>query len=475
MTVVLTGLSLALEEVIRVAREHERVELASDALARMREARDVVDRAVARGDPIYGTTTGVGVRKRHRVEREELREFSRRLILDHRVAQGPTAGDEVVRATMLRLANGFASGNAGVRPELAGRVVRALNTGVKPPVRALGSTGVGDLGQLADLASELFGSEPLEAREASALLNSSAFTTGAAALALADALRLADTLALAGALDFEAFAANVDALHPRVGEVRPYPGLSRTLERLATLLEDSWLWRGGTARNLQDPLVFRCLPQIHGALGDALDFARAAVKTELNASQDNPLPLPSEDRFVSVGSFDVLPLAQALDLARIALAPALTSACERSLKLLQAPLTGLTEGLGARPGDSRSGLSEFAFPLQALTAEARLLAQPVSFEVVSTTQAEGIEDRITMAPLGARRLAEMVALGERVVAIGLLLACQAVDLRGERPLGGATARAYELVRQLVPFTAADDPIPQDLEPLVELVRSGRLA
>jgi histidine ammonia-lyase len=475
MTVVLSGRSLTLEELVLVARHQEHVELAPDVGVRMDEVRQLVDRAVERGDPIYGTTTGVGVRKRHPVEREELREFNRRLILDHRVAQGPTAGNEVVRATMLRLANGFASDNSGVRPELAGRVVHALNTGEQPPVRARGSTGVGDLGQLADLAWELFRGEPLEAREASALLNSSAFTTGAAALALVDALRLADSVDLAAALDFEAFAANVDALHPRVADVRPYPGLSRTLERFASILEGSWLWRAGAARNLQDPLVFRCLPQIHAALRDAFDFARATVETELNASQDNPLPLPAEDRFISVGNFDILPLAQALDLARIALAPALTSACERSLKLLQAPLTGLPEGLAARPGDSRSGLSEFAFPLQAMTAEARLLAQPVSFEVVSTTQAEGIEDRITMAPLGARRLAEMVALGERVVAIELVLACQAADLRGERPLGIATARAYELVRQLIPFTAADDTIPDDLEPVVGLVGSGAIA
>jgi len=119
-----------------------------------------------------------------------------------------------------------------------------------------------------------------------------------------------------------------------------------------------------------------------------------------------------------------------------------------------------------------NSLYEFGVAAQALTAEARLLAQPVSFELASSSHAEGIEDRMTMAPLAARRLAEMVALGERVVAIELVVAAQAVDLRGSRPLGAGSGRAYERVRALVPFMDEGDPIPQDLEPVVELVRVG---
>lgn len=471
--VLLTGRDLTLDELVRVAREDAPVRLAPEAVARMLETRALVERAVERGDAVYGTTTGVGMRKRYRVDPAQAASFNRRLILDHRVGQGPPAPRDVVRGTMLRLANGFASGAAGVRPVLAERLVDALNRGEAPLVRSLGTTGIGDLAQLADLAFALFETVELGPKEGLALLNSSAYTTALAALALTDARRLADVLDVCGALDLEAFAANVAILHTRVAEVRPQPGLARTLERLRTLLDGSGLWTA-TPRNLQDPLVFRCLPQVHGALADALAFAEGQVTLELNASQDNPLPVTDEDRVLSVGNFDLIALAQALDLARLALAPALTSACERSLKLLQAPLTGLTEGLAAESGDVRSGLSEFAFTLQALTAEARLLAAPVSYEIVSTTQAEGIEDRMTMAPLGARRLAEMVALGERLCAVCLVLACQAVDLRSSR-LGAGAARAYRLVRERIAFTRADEAVPQDLEPVVELVRSGALA
>lgn len=471
MTVVLTGYDLTLDELVRVARGHERVELARESFERMGATRALIDEVLERGDAVYGMTTGVGMRKKYRIEQHELAEFNRRLILNHRTGQGPAAPDDVVRGTMVRLANSFARGTPGVRPALAEQLVEVLNEGTPPRVRLLGSIGQADLPPLADLAYELFGDVELAAKEGIALLNSGAFSTSLAALALADTLRLADALDVAAALDLEAFAANLTMLHPRSAHERPYPGLVATVARLRALLEGSRLWEPAAARNLQDPLSFRNVAQVHGALRDALDFAGRQLAIELNASQDNPLPIHDEGRIVSVANFDVLPLAAALDFGRIALAPALSSACERAVKLLQAPLTGLPEGLAPRPGLAENSISELGVPVQALAAEARLLAQPVSFELVSTTHAEGIEDRMTMAPLSARRLAEMAALGERVVAIELVVAAQGVDLRGGR-LGTGTERAHQLVRELVAFMDEGDPAPQDLEPVVRLVRSG---
>ncbi len=472
--VVLDGASLSVDDVVRVARSGEQVALAPGVLERMRDSRALVERVLARGDEVYGLTTGVGMRKRFRVPPEEQAAFNRMLIANHRTAQGPPLPSEVVRAAMLRLANAFATGTPGVRPELLARLAAALNGGAEPVVRSLGSLGQADLALTADLAHGLLDGFELEAKEGLGLLNSNCFSTGSAALALADARRLADALDAAGALDLEAFAANLTILHEHVGEVRPYAGLVATLSRLRELLEGSWLWDEGAARNLQDPLTFRNIPQIHGALRDALAYVEGVVAVELNASQENPLPLASEERIVSVANYEILPLASALDFLRIALAPALASASERCLKLLQAPLTGLPEGLAPRSGLPENSLSEFGVPAQALAAEARLLAGPVSFELVSTMHAEGIEDRMTMAPLAARRTADMVALGERVVAIELVLACQAVDLRRGR-LGSGTRRVYDAVRERVAFMGEGDAIPQDLEPVVELIRSANVA
>jgi histidine ammonia-lyase len=465
VTVILTGLDLSLDELVRVAREAEGVELAEDAIERMAAARAVAERAIAGHATVYGITTGVGVRKLFPIEASD---HDRLLIRQHLIGQGASAPRDAVRATTLRLANGLASGRTTARPELAAHVIRALNDDRLPPVRLLGSIGISDLAPLADLAEGILDGFELKQGEAIALLNQGAFSTGIAALALHDALTLLDALDLAGALDYEAFAANRDALHPAIGVARPSAGLQSTLARVSGLLEGS----GAEARALQDPLSFRTLAQLHGATRDAFGFVRAQVEFELNAAQSNPLVLTDEDRMISVGNFEIQSLATALDLARLALAPALSSAAERTVKLLQTSLTGLSEGLGARPGLAESALSEYGIAVQAFASEARLLAQPVSLDLVSTTQAEGIEDRMTMTPLAARRLGEMVELGARVVSVELLLAAQACDLRGAH-LGDGTARVHRAVRNVVPFVGEGEPLP-DLDPLVTLIRSGRL-
>lgn len=440
----------------------------------MQAARSVVDESLARGETVYGLSTGVGVRKRARVGVDEQAAFNTRLIQNHLVGQGDAAPEDAVRATLLVLANGFARGASLAGPALAQRVVTALNEGRHPHVRMLGSLGQADLAPMADLAHGLLGPDGrLEPGEGLALLNNNAFANGLAALAVADLERLLAASLVAGALDLEAFAANPTPLDPAAARERPFQGLAKASAQLRTLLEGSALFEAGVSRNLQDPLTFRCLPQVHGAALDALAFGRSQVVTELNSAQANPLVDVAGGRLLAVGNFDALPLAAALDFLRIALAPVLTSANERMVKLLQAPLSGLPEGLSEQAGSAEDSLSEFGPAGQALTAEARLLAQPVSFELASSAHAEGIEDRATMAPLAARRLAEMVSLGERIIAVELLVACQAIDLRGNR-LGGGTQRAYELVRALIPFKHEEDPIPASIEPLRELVRSGEL-
>jgi len=460
--------------VVAVARNGATVSLAAGALDRMGKARLVAEGSLARGETVYGLSTGVGVRKRAGVGVDEQAAFNTRLIQNHLVGQGELAPEDAVRATLLVLANGFARGAGLAGPALTERVVAALNERRHPLVRMLGSLGQADLAPMADLAHGLLGPDGrLEPGEGLALLNNNAFATGLAALAVADLERLLRASLVAGALDLEAFAANLTPLDPAAARERPYKGLATALARLRELLAGSALFERGVSRNLQDPLTFRCLPQVHGAALDALAFGRSQLEIELNAAQANPLVDVASQRILSVGNFDSLPLAAALDFLRIALAPVLTSANERLVKLLQAPLSGLPEGLSQRLGSAEDSLSEFGPAGQALTAEARLLAQPVSFELASSAHAEGIEDRATMAPLAARRLAEMTSLGDRIVAIELLVACQAIDLRGNR-LGAGTQRAYELVRARLPFKREEDPIPASIEPLRELVRSGEL-
>lgn len=470
MTVELTGADLTLDELVRVARGGEEVAIEGAAIERMREKRVVVERASAEGTPTYGVTTGVGMRRDARVDAEESRAFNRSAISGHLVGLGPHAAPELVRASLLRLANGLVAGFQGVRPEVAKGLVAALNAGDLPAVRSLGTVGQADLAQNADLAYGAVRVE-LEAGEAGALLANNAFSTAQAALAVADARALLDWIDVAAALDFEAFRANVGALHTEVAVARPYPGIAETIARMRALLAQSALWEPDEARFLQDPLTFRCVPQLHGAARDALHFVEGQLAVELNAHQGNPLVVSAEQRLVSVGNFDSQPLAAALDFLRIALAPVLTAGVERALKLLSPRFSGLTEGLVATEGSWEDGLSELGVAAQAIGAEARLLAQPVSFELASTMQESGVEDRMALVSLGARRLAEMLDLGARALAIELTVAAQAVELRGSHELGAGAAAARDAVRERIPYLESYTQMPLPLEDLATAIRS----
>jgi len=473
MTVDLTGTSLTLDEVVRVAREGENVTIAREATERMRETRAVVERTAAEGTRAYGVTTGVGMRRDAMVDEADARAFNRSAIYGHLVGLGPRAPDDVVRASLLRLTNGLAAGHQGVRPEVAEAVAATLNTGggPMPLVRSLGTVGQADLAQNADLAHHALRELELEAGEAVALLVSNAFSTGQAALAVADAHAALDWIDLATALDFEAFRANVAALHAEVAVARPYVGMKETIERMHSLLAESALWEPDAARFLQDPLTFRCVPQIQGAARDALRFVEQQLAVELNAHQGNPLVVRSEQRLVSVGNFDSQPLAAALDFLRIALAPVLTAAVERTLKLLSPRFSGLSEGLVAGEGSWQDGLSELGGAAQAIAAEARLLAQPVSFELASTMQESGVEDRTALSSLGARRIDEMLDLGARVTAIELTVAAQAVELRDVPKLGTGAATVRAFVREHIPYLASYEQMPLPLEELATAIRA----
>jgi histidine ammonia-lyase len=469
-----TGDDLTLDELVRVAREGEPVELAASARERMARSREITERAFARGDAVYGLTTGYGVKKKVAVGGQAIAEFSRRQLHDHRVPQGPLAPPDVVRATMVRLTNAFAGGTAGVRPLLADIVIEALNDGRAPAMRRDGSLGASDLAPLSDVAADLLEGIDLEAGEALAFINTSSYGTAWAALAIHDTARLLDAADVAGALALEGFAANPSVLTEGLEEVRRHPGFARALRRLRRLLRGSYLF-SDAPRNLQDPLTFRSTAAIQAAARDAVEHAAAIVAVELNASQGNPVVLVDHDTVVTAGNYEVLPLAAALDYARLALAPALTAASERSLKLLDTPWSGLPTGLAPAPDTPDLALSIHAIVAESLTNEAMLLAQPVSFVLSSTAGAEGIEDRATMLPLAARRLAEMVGLAAGVIAIELLVSAQAVDLRGRRPLGEGTARAQALIRERIPFMGPGDQTPNDVTPLRELIDVGGFA
>src|SRR5689334_4828522 len=320
--VVLDGTSLTIDSLAAVAEGREKVALAPAARDRMAAAREVVEEALRLNLPVYGLTTALAERKSVQLDAAARQGFSRFLIRGHLIAQGPPAPPSVVRAAMVCLVNSYAKGAAGVRPELAEMLAGELNRGAAPIVRSLGSVGQADLGPLADLAEGLLRETGfvLAENEGLALVNNNAFSTGWAALAQLAAVRLLGEAEISAALALEGFAGNLSILHPVVAEVRPHAGLAAASGRLRALLAGSSLFEPGHARNLQDPLTFRSIPQILGAARDTLAFTRATIETELNSTPANPAVILAERRIVSVGNLDVVPVAAALDFARIALA-----------------------------------------------------------------------------------------------------------------------------------------------------------
>ena len=460
-----------------------RVKLAEEARERMLGTRSLAERIVARGDVVYGLTTGVGALKTVGIAEEAQGTFNKLLLRAHAVGHGVPVPPEWVRATMVVRAAGLAIGAAGVRPMVPEAFCDALNAGFVPAVHRLGSVGQADLSQLAEIGLALTGDGPqgatlaahglvplvLGAREANAIVNSNAFSTGVACLGLDAALNAVTALEVSAALAYEAILGNVNQLHPQVDQLRPYPGHVAAAGHLRSLLADGALARGTTPpRALQDVLSFKTVGQVQGAARDCLAELAGRLAIELASSGDSPVMLVAEDRAISTGNHDATPVGLALDYARVGIATAAMVAGERVQKLLTPRFSGLASGLRADPSTPDDALGILGgVGTASLVAEIRLLGAPTMLEIPTTGVAEGVEDRISLAPVGAARLVEQAVLVLRVAAIELVCASQAIDLRGRvQELAPGTRRAYEATRAHVPFVAAGEAPSSDLERLL---------
>ncbi len=496
-TIVLSGDGLTVDRVLAVARGRPRVVLDEAALVRVRAARNVVDQALAAGESVYGLNTGLGSLARHHIPLEEIGAFSFATVADQVASYGRPLATDVVRAMIVSRVNGMLKAGVGVTRELIELLVALLNQRVHPVVRMIGSVGQGDLSEMADIGKVAIGRGwaeyegdtmrgeealgragivPIELgpKEAIGLISSNGVTMGRGSLVLVDAADLVESMQIAAALSFEAFAANLSVIHPAAARARPHSGQQTAMARLRELLEDSELWRPGAARNLQDPLSIRCVPQTHGALYDALSVARGLMEIELNSAADNPLVLIDEAAIVSVGNFDVTSLAMAFDYVRLGIAHAAQVANERVQKLLWQHFSGLPTGLARQEGPT-GGLRPLGRSFAALASEVRFHANPVSLDYRGQL-AEGVEDHASMAPLAVSTTSTLVGLMHRLVALELIIAAQAVDLRGgPSRLGGGTGRAYGLVREYAGTLTDETDWNADIEGLAQLVGEGGLA
>ena len=461
----ITGFTLTLDDIIAVAREGKNVAIKPSTFEQIQLGRQVLEAAIARGEKIYGATTSVGPKTTSTINQADAVEFNRRLLQVHNAGHGPLASHEVVRATMLVLLNALASGRSGVRPLLVQVLVEALNTNRTVEMHVWGSMGQSDMSSMSDLALAIFGEIELHAGEALALLNSSAMSTAMAALAAKNLERLMHFSTLVSALSMEAYAANPSTVSKIALESRPHTGLRTQGQAIRHYLDGSYILETGGPRNHQDPLCFRSLPMVQGTAYDHLQFALHQITLELNASQGNPVLSIRDDDLAAVANFDMVALCMALDVMRLAFAPLLTSSTERVAKLVDTTWSGLAVGLIEEDGIGAPGFNGVALFHKSITSEARLLTAPVSGELASSSHSNGVMDRASLAALGARKAAELCTLGQSIIAMELLVAAQAVELRGRLPLGSSTTKLLAFVRQALPF-AAKGQRPPNVQPLL---------
>lgn len=489
------NLDLTLCDLVAVARRGRPVSLHPEARLRVERAAQMVDELVAARRPVYGITTGFGKFSDVTISPDETAELQRNLLLSHACGVGPLLSEEEVRAMMLLRAHALAQGHSGVRPQTLDLLIAMLNKGVWPAVPEQGSLGAsGDLAPLAHMCLPLIGEgeahyqgellparealaraglQPVElaAKEGLALINGTQAMTAIGALVLHDGLQLLKAAEIAAALTAEALRAIPAAWDPRIQELRRHAGQIASAGALRRLVAGSSLVTAPGELRTQDAYTLRCLPQVHGASRGALGHVTDVIAGELNAVTDNPLLFPEDGSVISGGNFHGQPVALAMDYLGIALAELANISERRIERLVNPALSGLPAFLTAK-GGLHSGLMIVQYSAASLVSENKVWAHPSSVDSIPSSANQ--EDHVSMGTTGARKARQILMNGQRVLAMELLCAAQALEFSNPRGLGNGTAVAYRLVRERVAPLDVDRYLAPEIESLAALVRSGEL-
>src|SRR5215469_16118456 len=475
----LDGQTLTIEQVHEVAQKNCPVALAPSAIEKMRASREPVERMAEADAPIYGVNTGVGLLADIRIPREDLDALQLNVVRSHAVGVGRPLDRAVVRAMMLIRANVLAKGFSGIRPVVAERICDFLNRGVTPVVPEQGSVGAsGDLAPLAHMALVLAGEGEAEIegtilggaealrragiapltfhpKEGLSLINGTQAMLAIGCLELRAAEILADTADLIAALTLDALRGTPVAFDERLQSVRPHPGQCHSASRLRRLIEGSEIRQSHlTCRRVQDAYSLRCVPQVHGAVRDALSEARRVFSIELNSATDNPLVF--EDQILSGGNFHGEPLAFQLDFLAVALS-ALASISERRIDRLVNP--ALNEDLPpflAGHAGLESGLMMAQVTAASLVGENRVLSHPASTGSITTSGNK--EDFVSMGMAAALKFQRVVRNTRSVLAIEALAAARAVDLLAPLRTSPLLEQSRIKIRAVSPPLTGDRPL-----------------
>jgi histidine ammonia-lyase len=482
---------LTLERLEQIVQNAETIAISPESIQRISRCRTYLDDKLAADDQLYyGINTGFGSLCNVRISDDDIEALQNNLVKSHAVGTGDEVPPEVLRIMLLLKIQSLSYGHSGVRVELVQRLVDFYNAGVLPVVYELGSLGAsGDLAPLAHLSLPLIGLgevwhegkkqasadvlrklgwKPLvfKAKEALALLNGTQFSAAYASWCVMRAKHLADLADLNAAIGYDAFNCRLSPLQAQIHQLRPHKGQLHVAQNLLRWLEGSQIAQAEKT-SVQDPYAFRCTPQVHGASRDALDHVAAMLTTELNSVTDNPNIFPEDDLIVSGGNFHAQPLALPLDYLAIALSE-WGSIAERRVYQLIGGLRGLPAFLTDDPG-LHSGMMIAQYTAAAIVNQNKTLCSPASVD--SIVSCNGQEDHVSMAANAATKARRVVLNLERLLAIELMVAVQALDYRLPLRSSPAIESIRAAYRAKVPRLRGDRVLSEDLSKSIEFVRA----
>ena len=439
--------------------------------------------------PVYGVTTGFGSLCNITIPAEDLSQLQHNLVMSHACGTGETVRPEIVKLMLLLKIQSLSYGYSGVQLDTVLRLIDMFNNDVLPVVYQQGSLGAsGDLSPLAHMCLPLIGMgevvykgevrqaadvwkemgwKPikLKSKEGLALLNGTQFMSAHAVWSLIQAERLSDWADKIGAMSLEAYDGRIEPFYPQVHEVRAHRGQIETATHIRELLEGSEIIRQKKV-HVQDPYSFRCMPQVHGASKDTIRYVKGVIEIEINSATDNPTVFPEEDLIISAGNFHGQPIALPMDMLTLALSE-LSNISERRIYRLISGQRGLPNFLVAKPG-LNSGFMIPQYTAASIVSQSKGLCMPASADSIPSSQ--GQEDHVSMGANAATKLVRVVENTERVLAIELLNAAQALEFR--RPLRSSWAieKIYAGYRKVVPFVDDDVYMHPLIEKSVEFIR-----
>jgi len=485
---------LELETIRKIFDKNARLSLSADSVDLITICRNYLDRKLENvTSPIYGITTGFGSLHKKTISRDQLNKLQENLVKSHACGTGPEVREDIVRLMLLLKIHALSLGKSGVQVATIQRLIDFFNEGISPVVYEQGSLGAsGDLAPLAHLVLPLIGMGEvmykgkkteasiilkkfnwspveLQSKEGLALLNGTQFMSSYGVYVIAMAERLSSFADITSAISLEAYDGRLDPFFECVHNIRPHKGQVTTAKAFRKMLEGSQLI-SRKKEHIQDPYSFRCIPQVHGASKDAISFAKSVILTEINSVTDNPTIFPDEDLIVSGGNFHGQPLALIFDYLAIALAE-LGSISERRVYRLIAGQRDLPEFLVANPG-LNSGFMIPQYTAASIVSQNKQLCTPSSVDSIPSSNEQ--EDHVSMGANGATKLLRVAENLERIIAIELFTAVQALEFR--RPLRSSAIleNVVKSFREVVPFINDDKVMYPEIEKSINFLRNFNL-